>query len=125
MTGDGRRAQRVAHAINAHLGAVLSHELDDPKLAGLVITRVEVPDDLSLARVWVRLLAGDDDPKARRAAVRALEHAAGRLRRGMGTALGLRRVPDLRFEYDASHDASRRVDELLEEIAREPKAQDD
>jgi len=31
----------------------------------------------------------------------------------------LRRSPELRFHYDAGHDASRRVEELLEEIKRD------
>jgi ribosome-binding factor A len=124
MTGEGRRAQRVAQEIHAHLSSVLARELDDPKLAGLVITTVDVPDDLSLARISVRLLAGDEDPKARRAAIAHLGRAAGRLRRGVGAMLGLRRVPELRFQYDSGHDATRRVDELLGEIAREPKARE-
>jgi len=124
MTGEGRRAQRVGHEIHAHLSSVLARELDDPKLAGVVITSVDVPDDLSMARISVRLLAGDEDPKARLAALAALGRAASRLRRSVGAMLGLRRVPELRFEYDAGHDASRRVDELLGEIAREPKARE-
>jgi len=124
MTGEGRRAQRVAHEIHAHLSSVLARELDDPKLAGLVITTVDVPDDLSLARISVRLLSGDEDPKLRSAALAHLDRASGRLRRGVGAMLGLRRVPELRFQYDSGHDAERRVGELLGEIAREPKARD-
>jgi ribosome-binding factor A len=45
--------------------------------------------------------------------------AAPRLRRALGSRLGLRRVPELRFVYDTGPDRAARVGELLGEIARE------
>ena len=116
---DARRPRRVAELLRTHLTQSLTREIDDPRLAALVVTAVEVPDDLSVAHVRVRLLVGDDDPKLRRAAVTTLDKAGSRLRRALGPRLGLRRVPELRFSYDEGHDASRRVEELLHEIAEE------
>jgi ribosome-binding factor A len=98
----------------------LSRELGDPEFAGLVVTDVSVSADLGVARVAVRLLSDDGDQARRRAALRALHRASGRLRRLVGPGLGLRRTPELRFAYDLGQDAADRVAELLGEIAREP-----
>ena len=122
---DGRRAKRVATRLQAYLGQALIREIEDPRLGSLVITGVELSDDLGIARIGVRLMVGDDDPKLRRAAMQSLSRVAGRLRRGVAPELGLRRVPELRFDYDTGHDATRRVEELLDEIHREPHAEED
>ena len=119
MTTDGRRGKRVAELIRAYLAELMRREIDDPRLSAVVITTVEVTDDLMSARVGVRLLVGDEDPKIRAVVLKSLARGAGRLRRLIAPRLELRRSPELRFHYDAGHDASRRVVELLEEIKRE------
>jgi ribosome-binding factor A len=92
---------------------------------GVGITRVEVPPDLSTAIVYVRHYLGGEKEAERRNALRALRSAMGRLRRGLGPALGVRRVPELRFEYDTGPDATRRIEELLQEIQTEGDARRD
>jgi ribosome-binding factor A len=116
---DGRRPKRVAELLRAELTALLIRQIEDPRLSSLVVTDVFVPDDLSSAHVKVRLMVGDDDPKLRSSAVDTLRKVSPRLRRSIGPRLGLRRVPELRFTYDDGHDAARRVEELLREIAAE------
>src|SRR6478609_8321692 len=122
MTTDGRRGKRVAELLRAHLAELLRREVDDPRLAAVVLTSVEVTDDLMSARVGVRLLVGDEDPKVRTAVMKSLSKGAGRLRRLIAPRLELRRSPELRFHYDAGHDASRRVEQLLHEIHAEDRA---
>jgi ribosome-binding factor A len=122
MSSEGRRGKRVAELIRAHLADLMRREVDDPRLAAVVVTSVEVTDDLMSARIGVRLLVGDEDPKKRAGVLKALGSGAGRLRRLIAPKLELRRAPELRFNYDAGHDASRRVEELLHEIEREGAA---
>jgi ribosome-binding factor A len=124
ISTDGRRGKRVAELIRAHLAELMRREVDDPRLAAVVVTTVEVTDDLMSARIGVRLLVGDEDPKIRASVLKALGRGAGRLRRLIAPRLELRRSPELRFHYDTGHDASRRVEELLHEIKsteREPQ----
>ena len=116
---DGRRAKRAADNLRALLVEALRRDIQDPRLAALVVTGVALGDDLALARVSVRLLVGDDDARRRSAALACLQSAARRLRRELAPKLAMRRMPELRFEYDAGHDAERRVHDLLDEIARE------
>lgn len=113
-----KRAVRVAGQVRAQLVASL-RSLRDPRLASVLVSRVELTDDLQLARVFVRLEVGGEDERARRGALKALETASGRLRHELGQELGLRYVPDLRFHYDQAPDAVNRVEELLREIKAE------
>lgn len=124
MIKDGRRGRRVAELLRAHLADVLRREIDDRELSEVVVTGVEVTDDLSIARIGVRLLVGDEDEAKRRRVLRHLHRAGGRLRRAVAPRLELRRAPELQFRYDSGPDAVRRVEELLQEIEREPKARD-
>ena len=121
MTTDGRRGKRVAELMRAYLAELMRREVDDPRLSAVVITTVEVTDDLMSARIGVRLLVGDEDPKVRAVVMKSLAKGAGRLRRLIAPKLELRRSPELRFHYDAGHDASRRIEELLHEIKGEAK----
>lgn len=119
MPADGRRPARVAERVRDTLASTMQRDLSDPRLLGVGITRVEVPPDLSVAFVYVRHFRGGETEAQRRGAIRALNSAAGRLRRGLGPALLMRRVPELRFEYDTGPDATRRIEELLQEIRDE------
>jgi ribosome-binding factor A len=116
--GRGVRRERVQAEMGRELSSALG-VLNDPRLLGLSITRVELSEDLRVARVLVRITVGDDDPARRKRASTALERAAGRLRGEVGRALGLRYAPELRFRYDEGPDAAARVDELLAEIEGE------
>lgn len=115
-----KRSQRVASRMREEL-MLLLRGMNDPRLAGAVITRVELTDDLSFARVFVRrelLEVGESDKKAM---LRGFESAAGRFRQQVGRALSLRHAPELRFLHDDGQDAATRVEELLREIASEKK----
>jgi ribosome-binding factor A len=109
-----KRATRVAGRMAEELSVAL-RTLGDPRLSGVLISRVEVTDDLQSARVYFRRELGGDE-KAVKAALKALGLAAARLRRTAGQALGLRYMPELRFFYDDSLDAVSRIEELLREV---------
>jgi ribosome-binding factor A len=109
----------VAELIQRHFADVLRRELDDPRFAAVVVTGVEVSDDLMVAKIGVRLLVADDDQKQRRDIVERLRRASPRLRRAITPRLELKRAPELRFHYDVGPDAHQRVVELLREVEAE------
>lgn len=117
---DGRRGKRVAELVRAHFADLVRRELDDPALAAVVVTEVEVTADLSIASIHVRLLAGDSE-QARKRLLARLRRASNLLRRALAPRLALRKAPELRFYYDDGHDAARRVEELLGEIERDKR----
>lgn len=118
-TNDGRRTKRVAELIQRHFAEILRREVDDPRLAAVVVTGVEISDDLMIAKIGVRLLVADDDERQRKSIVDRLRRAAPRLRRVITPRLELKRAPELRFHYDVGPDAQQRVSELLREVDAE------
>lgn len=119
---DGRRTKRVAELIQRHFADVLRREVDDPRFAAVVVTEVDVSDDLMIAQIGVRLLVTDDDERQRKGIVDRLRRAAPRLRRAITPRLELKRAPELRFHYDVGPDAHQRVSELLREVETERRA---
>lgn len=116
------RALRVAHSVKRVVTDFLARDVSDPLLASVLVTDVELTADLGIATVKVRLFVGGDDPARRKKVVKSLGRLGGRLRKGLGESLALKRVPEVRFVYDVGADATLRVEELLADIAREKKA---
>ncbi len=112
-----KRAVRVAGRMREELSAAL-RTLRDPRLEGVLVSRVELTDDLQLARVYVRRELGGDT-EAVKAALAGLAAASGRLRHAAAQSLGLRYAPTFRFYYDEAPDAVARIEELLREVKRE------
>jgi ribosome-binding factor A len=110
-----KRATRVAGRLQEELSAAL-RGLGDPRLLGVLVSRVELTDDLQLARVYVRREQGGDDAEAIKAALKGLAAAAGRLRHLTAQSMGLRYAPTFRFFYDEAPDARARIEELLREV---------
>lgn len=121
MTTGDRRMLRVNELVREHLVEILRRDVSNPELANVVITSVDVSKDLSVAHVLVRHLITQDDEKARKNVLLHLKKAAPRLRRALATRIELKKLPELRFDYDRGRDAALRVAELLEEIKKEPQ----
>ena len=118
MSGAVKRSARVSERLREELSALL-RGLNDPRVMGALVTRVEMPDDLQSAKVFVRRDLGPGDERDRRELVKGLTAASGKLRRDAGHALGLRYSPALKFFYDDAQDAVSRVEELLQEIKKD------
>lgn len=119
---DSHRASKVGQRIREELSDMLLRgEVRDPFVAGALVSAVQVTRDLSLARVYVRLLEVDADLPKQKRVVRALERANGFIRRAIAGRLALRRAPELRFAWDDVADRGRRIDELLHEIDKDDR----
>ncbi len=96
-----RRTERIASLIRTILADAMLRRLSDPRIPAITsITRVEVSEDLSVAKVFVSVLAPSE--ARRKLAHRALQQAAGHLRRLLGQELSLRTLPQLVFKLDDS-----------------------
>lgn len=112
-----KRSVRVAERIRLELSELLLRgEVHDPRAAGAMISRVVVTNDLSLARVYVRLLETEPTERRQRDLVKALEGARGFLRREVGSRLSGKKTPDLKFYWDAGVEHSQRVEGILDEL---------
>ena len=113
----GHRPDRVGEQIRDELGSLLSRgAVHDPGIGFITLTRVQVSPDLSLARVFYTSLG---DPKARRETAKALGRATPFLRRQIGGALRLRRVPEIEFRFDESVERQDRIEQILRDLHQE------
>ena len=124
MPDEVKRAIRVGERLRQELATLLAVEARDPRVTGVVISRVHMPDDLRNARVFVRLLEKGDDPKRREEALEGLARAAGMLRREVTKRMQLRFAPALQFVYDEGLDKVTRIEELLAEVKAEERARE-
>ena len=107
---DPHRTQRVSETFREELAELISFEMEDPRLAGVDVTGVEVSPDLRHAEVRIAL-HGEEADQGR--ALQALDHAKHFLRRELASRMNLRRMPELHFVADPASDAEARVDTLL------------
>jgi ribosome-binding factor A len=114
--GQGSRPDRVGEEIRQELALLLAREVHDPGIGFVTVTRVKVSPDLQLARAYYTQL-GDD--KAKQATRQALERATPFLRRQIGARIRLRRVPELRFEFDDSVERQDRIEKILLDLKKE------
>lgn len=98
----GHRHVRLQGLITEELRLLLRDDVADPLLTGVRITAVVLSVDFRNARVHfaVRLTDGERDQRTR--VERALVRATPFLRARLSDALDLKRVPDLRFVFDAN-----------------------
>ena len=113
-----RRPIRVADAIKVEIAMLLLQKVKDPRLEGVSITRVEVTDDLSCARIYYSVL---DQEKAAPAA-KGLASAKGFFRSTLAQTLNLRAVPELIFTPDRMAAEQQRLEQLFQEIRDEDGA---
>jgi ribosome-binding factor A len=112
----GVRPERVGEEIRQTLATLLARDVHDPGIGFVTLTRTKVSPDLQLVRIYYTTI-GDD--RARRDTQRALERATPFLRRQIGARVHLRRVPEVRFEFDRSVEHQDRIEKLLIDIEEE------
>lgn len=117
----GSRPDRVGEELRQELSLLLLREVHDPGIGLVTLTRVKVSPDLQMARVFYTVI-GDDKTKAE--TKKALERATPFLRRHIGARIRLRRVPEIRFEFDRSVETQDRVEQILIELEAERKARE-
>ena len=108
-----KRLARLNEQLKREVSELVLRKVRDPRVGLVTITSVEVAGDLGSARVYVRTQDPNDELNE---SLAGLEAAAPFLRRELGRALHLRRVPELRFQQDHSLDQARRIEEILSDV---------
>jgi len=108
---EARIQERVAHCVE--------FELNDPRATFITITRVEVSDDLSSAKVFYSVYGSEGD-KSRTAHM--LDDATGFVKRQLGRVLKTRRVPGLRWIYDDSIERTAQMHATIQEALEKDRA---
>ncbi|MBI2911564.1 MAG: 30S ribosome-binding factor RbfA [Chloroflexi bacterium] len=113
----GRRNVRVADLLREELSLLVQRQVKDPRVGGLVtITQVEPSPDLRHARVFVSVLASQDE---RRAVLVGLQAASGFLQHELRQRLDLKRIPSLSFYPDESLERGAHLLEVMRRLEGE------
>jgi ribosome-binding factor A len=111
-----RRVQRLNEQLKREISHLLRTQVHDPRVSGVIVTGVQVSPDLAQARVWTQL-PGDDERRAD--ALQGLAAAAPFVRKQLGVAMRVRRIPELEFFEDRSLEQAMRIEALLREVRRD------
>jgi ribosome-binding factor A len=112
----GLRKHRLAEAMRELLSELLLTEVKDPRLAGVVVSAVELSGDTKFARAFFSVYG---DAERERQAADGLAQAKNFLRRELGRRMRLHNPPALEFLRDKGFERSDRVQRLLDQIAAE------
>jgi len=112
-----RRTYRVAEAIRRVTSEIVQRHLNDPRIKGFItVTKVEVTEDLRLARIYYSVLG---DEKKKKLVAKGLKSAKNFIRKYIGNELKLRYAPDISLIIDKSFEYKERIDEVLKRIHKE------
>lgn len=110
MPREFNRSERVAGTLRRELAQLIQMEVKDPEVGFVGLSDVEVSRDLAHAKVFITVF----EPEKAVSSVKALNRAAGYLRRRLGQKMRIRSVPELHFEHDASVETGQRMDSLID-----------
>ena len=112
-----RRVDRINGLLREEISRLLSREIKDPRLSGLLtITQVRTSSDLRNAKVYLSVLGNDE---ANTTALQGIRSAATFLRKQLRERLRLKYVPFLTFEIDDSMETSDHIFRLMDQARQE------
>jgi ribosome-binding factor A len=118
---ESSRPKRVAEAIKNELTLLLLQKVRDPRLRAVTIVQVDVAPDLKRAKIYFTVQPGNEVAQASK----GLAAAKGFFRSHLAAQLDLRFTPELVFFHDRHREEAQRIEDLLRELAKERKADED
>lgn len=117
-----RRLARLNEQLKRELAELIRVDVRDPRVGLVTVTAVEVTNDLSVARVFVQITGNEAEIAE---ALEGLAAAAPFLRSELGKELTIRRIPELRFQRDASLEHAMRIEKILSDVLPEDDGEED
>ena len=107
------KGERASSDIQRELGNILFSEAKDVDFKNVVITGVDVSNDLSFAKVYFTTI--DDKEHV----TKDLNNAASFFRTLMSQRLEIRHTPELKFIYDESIAYGEKIESIIEDLHKE------
>ena len=109
----GKRSLRVGELLQQEISYLFTREMKDPRVESLIVTKVEVTDDLKHARVFISTYLQNLDMTE---TLQALKGATGFIRGQLGRRLKLKQVPQVAFKIDESAEHSIKISKMLRDL---------
>jgi len=107
------KKERLEKIIEKEIANIIFSESKDERLKFVTITKVDLTNDLSLATVYYTVMG---DVAQQEATSNNLQEAKGFIKSMLGKRLEVRKIPDLRFKYDASFEEGNKIDNILKSL---------
>lgn len=115
MAREFQRTDRVGAQIQRELAALVRVELDDPRLGMITIQAVRVVRDLSYAKIYYTMMAGELEIAE---VTRILQDAAPFFRHELGRRMKLRTLPELHFIHDETVEQGEKLSHLIDQAIK-------
>lgn len=112
------RIKRISEELRTIIADIVQNDIKDPRLTEVMVTITQVftAKDLHQAQVLVSVLGNDQQT---RAAMAALEHSNGFIRKELASRITMRFTPNLIFKLDETERKAAHINSLLRKIERE------
>ena len=121
MPREFKGSERVAGSLRRELAKLIQLEIKDPEVGFVSLSDVEVTRDLSHAKVFITVFESEKAASS----LKALQRAAGFLRKRLGQEMRIRSVPELHFHHDASVETGLRMDGLIDAAVASDREHED
>lgn len=110
------RIERINSEIKKQLAAIISEEIHDPRVKGMIsIVKVDTDKDLDVCKVYLSVLGADGEEEE---VVKAINNAEGFIKSILKEKVQLRALPKLRFILDDSISYGIKISQILNEIKK-------
>ena len=108
-----RRTDRLGELFREEISKLLQKGLKDPRVGFATISRVDITEDLSYAKVLVSVMGSE---KEKRDTLIGLKNSSGFIRQFLGKGIKIRKIPELSFVLDENLEHAMRIESILAEL---------
>ena len=107
-----KRSERVQELLLEEISKLIQHDLKDPRVGFVTVTRIELSDNLKNAKVFVSIMGSDEQKEN---SIEGLNSAKGFIRSSLGKNLYLKHIPELHFKLDEAADHVEKITKIIGE----------
>jgi ribosome-binding factor A len=112
------RMDRVSETIKREVSRILQEKINDPRISGMSITKVDVSRDLRNAKVYFLKFSDEVDIKE---IEKVLKRAASFIRGELARRVSMKFTPRLTFREDKAEEAEENIERTFDIVEEEQK----
>jgi ribosome-binding factor A len=105
-----KRSERVQELLLEEISKLIQHDLKDPRIGFVTVTRIELSDNLKNAKVFVSIMGSEEQKEN---SIEGLNSAKGFIRSSLGKNLYLKHIPELHFKLDKAADHVEKITKII------------
>jgi ribosome-binding factor A len=105
-----KRSERVQELLLEEISKLIQHELKDPRIGFVTVTRVNLAGNLQHAKIYVSIMGTDQEKKD---SLEGLQSARGFIRQYLGKNLSMKYIPGLDFRIDKGAEHVEKISKII------------